>query len=48
MLAPKDFAGGHYTYTPQHGIQALGRVYCTWAYEQTVDTQGIDASAAVV
>ncbi|KAF9227324.1 alpha/beta-hydrolase [Gyrodon lividus] len=35
MLASKDFADGHYTSTPQHGIRAFGRVYCAWAYGQT-------------
>ncbi|KAG9316648.1 Alpha/Beta hydrolase protein [Chiua virens] len=35
MLASKDFADGHYTSVPQHGIRAFGRVYCAWAYGQT-------------
>ncbi|KAH0827893.1 Alpha/Beta hydrolase protein [Lanmaoa asiatica] len=35
MLASKDFADGHYTSTPHHGIRAFGRVYCAWAYGQT-------------
>ncbi|EGO25293.1 hypothetical protein SERLADRAFT_437051 [Serpula lacrymans var. lacrymans S7.9] len=35
MLASKDYADGHYTTTPQHGIRAFGRVYSAWAYGQT-------------
>lgn len=42
MLASKDFADGHYTSTPHHGIRAFGRVYCAWAYGQTVSTYAID------
>lgn len=42
MLASKDFAGGHYTSTPHHGIRAFGRVYCPWAYGQTVSTHEIE------
>jgi hypothetical protein len=36
LVASKDFEGGHYTVTPQHGIRAFGRVYSAWAYGQTV------------
>jgi len=36
MLASKDFEDGHYKSTPQHGIRAFARVYCAWAYGQTV------------
>jgi len=36
MLASKDFEDGHYQSVPQHGIRAFGRVYCAWAYGQTV------------
>ena len=42
MLASKDFADGHYTSTPYHGIRAFGRVYCAWAYGQTVSTHRFD------
>lgn len=43
MLASKDFADGHYTSTPHHGIRAFGRVYCAWAYGQTVsNTREVD------
>ncbi|KAF9054630.1 alpha/beta hydrolase fold protein [Panaeolus papilionaceus] len=35
LVASKDFENGHYKITPQHGIRAFGRVYCTWAYGQT-------------
>lgn len=36
LTASKDFEGGHYKSTPQHGIRAFGRVYSAWAYGQTV------------
>lgn len=35
LTASKDFEGGHYKSTPQHGIRAFGRVYSAWAYGQT-------------
>lgn len=36
LVASKDFEGGHYHEPPQHGIRAFARVYCAWAYGQTV------------
>lgn len=36
LVASKDFENGHYQKTPQFGIRAFGRVYCAWAYGQTV------------
>ncbi|KAJ6631946.1 alpha/beta hydrolase fold protein [Mycena sp. CBHHK59/15] len=35
LVASRDFEGGHYSSTPQHGIRAFGRVYSAWAYGQT-------------
>ncbi|KAG1736782.1 homoserine acetyltransferase [Suillus lakei] len=34
MFGSKDFAGGHYQSTPQHGIRAVVRIYCAWSYSQ--------------
>lgn len=36
LVASKDFEDGHYHEPPQHGIRAFARVYCAWAYGQTV------------
>ena len=36
LLASKYFEDGHYHEPPQHGIRAFARVYCAWAYGQTV------------
>ena len=36
LLASKYFEDGHYHEPPQHGIWAFARVYCAWAYGQTV------------
>ena len=36
LVASKDFEDGHYRESPQHGIRAFARVYCAWAYGQTV------------
>ena len=36
LVASKDFKDGHYDETPQFGIRAFARVYCAWAYGQTV------------
>jgi hypothetical protein len=36
LVASKDFEDGHYREPPQHGIRAFARVYCAWAYGQTV------------
>lgn len=36
LVASKDFENGHYREPPQHGIRAFARVYCAWAYGQTV------------
>ncbi|PAV19008.1 homoserine acetyltransferase [Pyrrhoderma noxium] len=35
LVASRDYEGGHYKTTPQHGIRAFGRVYSAWAYGQT-------------
>jgi len=35
LVSSKDFNGGHYSATPQHGIRAFGRAYSAWAYGQT-------------
>ena len=36
LVNSKDFEDGHYHEPPQHGIRAFARVYCAWAYGQTV------------
>lgn len=36
LVASKDFEDGHYRDPPQRGIRAFARVYCAWAYGQTV------------
>ena len=36
LVSSKDFEDGHYHEPPQHGIRAFARVYCAWAYGQTV------------
>ena len=36
LVSSKDFENGHYQEPPQHGIRAFARVYCAWAYGQTV------------
>jgi len=36
LVASKDFEDGHYREPPQLGIRAFARVYCAWAYGQTV------------
>lgn len=38
LIASKDFENGHYKTTAQFGIRAFARVYCAWAYGQTVQT----------
>ncbi|KAH7888667.1 homoserine acetyltransferase [Phlebopus sp. FC_14] len=35
LTASKDFEGGNYTSTPQHGMRAFGRVLLAWVHGQT-------------
>ncbi|TCD70311.1 hypothetical protein EIP91_003940 [Steccherinum ochraceum] len=36
LLNSVDFKDGHYDKSPERGIRAFGRVYCAWAYGQTM------------
>lgn len=38
LVNSADFHGGHYTKPVNMGIRAFARVYCAWAYGQTVSS----------